>query len=399
MKIFVDALSRIPTVSIGTQALIIGCLQILHRRFPDATFLLLSSRPAQEHHYLDATGLEIEYVPRATSQWGTGRQLRGILRRVDAVASAWGDGYVGQASWRLLQKALLLKRTGVPLILVTSSLGPFRSGLDAWCARRGLGLFDVLTVRDLNTQRHVQGLGLGNVHCLADTAFVLEPAPAERVAAILRQEGVPEGEPFVGLNASILLHHRFPALNGRPYADTMAELIAHVRRTTRQPVVLIPHQVYPAGFAGLTPEIQRSPDGDDRVAADLILGRLSDRQGVYALRGDYSPAEYKGLLGRCELFIGGRMHAVISAVSMHVPSVIMQYSHKASGVMEMLGLLDHVWDCRQPADALLKRVAAAWADRKIERARLAQKMPAMVSQAYALGDLLPPALFPAERGR
>lgn len=93
------------------------------------------------------------------------------------------------------------------------------------------------------------------------------------------------------------------------------------------------------------------------------------------------------------------MHAVISAVSMHVPSVIMQYSHKASGVMEMLGLLDHVWDCRQPADALLKRVDAAWADRKTEHARLAQKMPAMVSQAYALGDLLPPALFPAERGR
>ena len=50
MKIFVDALSRIPTVSIGTQALIIGCLQILHRRFPEASFVLLSGRPAQERH-------------------------------------------------------------------------------------------------------------------------------------------------------------------------------------------------------------------------------------------------------------------------------------------------------------------------------------------------------------
>ena len=392
MKIFVDALSRIPTVSIGTQALIIGCLQILHRRFPAATFVMLSSRPAQEHHYLDTTGLEIEYVPRATSQWGTGRQLRGILRCVDAVASAWGDGYVGQASWRLLQKALLLKRTDVPLILVTSSLGPFRNGLDAWCARRGLALFDVLTVRDLNTQRHVQNLGLKNVHCLADTAFVLEPVPAERVAAILRQEGVPEGEPFIGLNASILLHHRFPALNGRPYADIMAELIAQVRRTTRLPVVLIPHQVYPAGFAGLTPEIQRSPDGDDRVAADLILDRLSTRQGVYALRGDYSPAEYKGILGRCELFIGGRMHAVISAVSMHVPSVIMQYSHKASGVMESLGLNEWVWDVRAPAAELFARVDRAWTERQVLRRRLADRSGRDVEAAYRLGDVMAAAL-------
>jgi len=398
VKIFVDALSRIPTVSIGTQALIIGCLQILHRRFPGAGFVLLSGRPAQERHYLDALGLDIEYVPRAASQWTAWRQLRGILRRVDAVASAWGDGYVGQPAWRLLKKALFLKRRGVPLVLVTASLGPFKPGLDAWCARRGLGLFDVLTVRDLNSLRHVQGLGLRSAQCLPDTAFVLEPAPDGAVDALLRREGIPADVPWVGINASILLHHRFPALHGRAYADVMAELVAHVRRTTQRPVLLIPHQIYPADFAGLTPDVRRSFDGDDRIAADWILERLADRTGTYVLRGDYSPAEYKGVLKRCELFIGGRMHAVIGAVSTHVPSVILQYSHKASGVMEMLELEPWAWDVRAPAAELFALVERAWAERHRLRARLAERSGRDVEAAYRLGDVVAAALASPPRG-
>ena len=392
MKIFVDALSRIPTVSIGTQALIIGCLQILHRRFPGAGFVLLSGQPAQERHYLDALGLDVEIVPRAASQWAALRQLRDILRRVDAVASAWGDGYVGQPAWRLLKKARFLKRRGVPLVLVTASLGPFRPGWDAWCARRGLGLFDALTVRDLNSLRHVQGLGLRNAQGLPDTAFVLDPAPDEAVDALLRREGIPTDVPWVGINASILLHHRFPALHGRPYAETMAELVAHVRRTTQRPVLLIPHQIYPADFDGLTPDIQRSFDGDDRAAADLVLQALPQREGVFALRGEYSPAEYKGVLKRCETFIGGRMHAVIGAVSAGVPSGIMRYSHKAAGTMETLQLLDYVWDCRAPATELLRVASRLWSDRAAIRARLAATMPGIVAQAWQIGDVLAAAL-------
>ena len=397
MKIFVDALSRIPTVSIGTQALIIGCLQILHRRFPDATFLMLSRHPAQERHYLDALGLDIEYVPRAASQWDAWRQLRGILRRVDAVASAWGDGYVGRPAWRLLEKARLLKRRGVPLVLFTASLGPFKPGRDAWCARRGLGLFDALTVRDLNSLRHVQALGLRNAQCLPDTAFVLAPAPDAAVDALLRREGIPTDVPWVGVNASILLQHRFPALHGRAYADVMAELVAHVRRTTQRPALLIPHQIYPADFAGLTPDIQRSFHGDDRVAADSILERLADRTGTYVLRGDYSPAEYKGVLKRCDLFIGGRMHAVIGAVSAQVPSVIMQYSHKASGVMESLGLNEWVWDVRAPSAELFARIDKAWAERNALRARLAERTGRAAEEAYRLGDVMAAALAPRTR--
>jgi colanic acid/amylovoran biosynthesis protein len=392
MRIFLDALSRIPTVSVGTQALIIGALQILRRRFPEASFVMLSSNPTHERSYLDATGYPIEYVARSASQLGTLRQLRAIVRRVDAVASAWGDGYVGTPAPLLLQKAVCLKRRGVPLILVTASLGPFDGALNRVCARMGLGLFDCLTVREPSTQAHLAGLGLGRARAVADSAFVLDPAPPGAIDDLLRREGVPQDGPLIGVNPSILLHHRFPALHGGPYAPVVAALVAHLREATGAAIVLIPHQIYPSSFPGLTDAIRLSPDGDDRAAAGLVLDALAQghggRHGVYAVSGDYSPGEYKGLIGRCAMFVGGRMHAVISAVSMHVPSVILRYSHKADGVMAMLGLEDCLWDATDAPDRLLAVADTVWADRNAIRENLASRMPAIVQEAYQVGDLL-----------
>ena len=396
MKIFVDALSRIPTVSIGTQALIIGCLQILRRQFPDATFVMLTGHPAQERHYLDATGYPIEYVTRASSQWGTLKQFRAIVRSVDAVACAWGDGFVGRPGRAIFQKALSLKTSNVPLVLVTASLGPFRQGPDSLMARWALSLFDQLTVRDLNTQRHVQSLGLRDVPCLSDTAFVLDPAPDPVVDDLLRREGIPAHPVPIGINPSILLYHRFPPLHGKPYITFMATLIAQVRRITQRPIWLIPHQIYPADFPGLTPDILHSANGDDRAAAEMILDALASREGVYTLKGDYSQAAYKGVLKRCDLFIGGRMHAVISAVSAGTPSVIMQYSHKASGVMEMLKMSDWVWDIREPKSNLAGLIEKAWSGRSALSVRLAERRGRDAEVAYQLGDVFAEAL--ATRG-
>ncbi len=387
MKIFVDALSRIPTVSIGTQALIIGCLQILGKQFPTASFVMLSSLPKHERTYLDSTGFEIEYVERSPSQWVTIRQFRDIVKRVDAVASAWGDGYVSSPSRSLLQKSLAIKRRGVPLILVTASVGPFRSAVDRLMARWGLSLFDVLTVREPNSKKYVEGLGLRDVRCLPDTAFVLDSADDAAVDDILGREGIPVGAPLIGVNPSILLHHRFPQATGRPYAPDMAGLVEHLRRITGLPIVLVPHQIYPAGFPGLTQEMRLSPDGDDRAAAQMILDAMGDRTGVYCLMGDYPPSVYKGVLQKCEMFIGGRMHSVISAASAGTPSVIMQYSHKASGVMGMLGLSEFVWDCKQPLVDLLGLAERALGERAQTRAALARTIPGIVAEAYTVGEL------------
>ena len=54
------------------------------------------------------------------------------------------------------------------------------------------------------------------------------------------------------------------------------------------------------------------------------------------------------------------MHSAIGAVSSGVPSVLIQYSHKASGVMELVGLRDFVWDFKAPREQLLEMIEHTW---------------------------------------
>lgn len=396
MKIFLDALSRVPTVSVGTQALILGSMHIIKRRFPDAEFVMLSAAPAVERSYLDGTPFQVRLVQRSPGQIGTMRQIRQIVCEVDAVVSAWGDGYSTFPPHLIFRKTLVLKRRHKPLVLFTASIGPFQEGWRGAMARWGLAVFDRLTVRDMNTCRYMKALGLPDVRPLPDTAFAMPPSSAARIQEVLRLEQIPAGAPLIGVNLSILLHHKM----GQAYTDLILRLIQHLRNTAAGAhIVLIPHQFYPVAYTGADKQMRDGRDGDDRVVIERIYSALPDPKRVTAVRGEYSPEDYKGLISRCEMFIGGRMHSVVAALSTCVPSVIMEYSHKAGGVMEMLGLEDTVWNIHNDPQQLLEKVSAVWGSRQERRARLLATMPAINEQAYATGDVLAEVLAPERTQR
>ncbi len=94
MKIFLDALSKGPTVSIGTQALIIGSMEILSKHIKNAEFVMLSRYPDLENAYLSKEPYKVELVNRGDSQLGAILDIKKIINRVDCVVSAWGDGYI-----------------------------------------------------------------------------------------------------------------------------------------------------------------------------------------------------------------------------------------------------------------------------------------------------------------
>jgi polysaccharide pyruvyl transferase WcaK-like protein len=397
MRIFHDALTTIPQFSIGSQAMILGSMQIIKRRFPDATFVMISGEPEWDARYLEGAGFEIEMVKREPSQIGYVRQLRQIVKRVDGVACTWGDCYTTSPPHLLAQKVPFLKKRGIPLVLFTASIGPLEGGYRDKLTKWGLKHFDQLTVRDMNTKRFLQQLGLPNVRAMSDTAFVLEPAPETRVREILKQERIPDGVPLIGLNASILLQNRFKDLGLGSYAALMAELIEFIRKTTQAQVVLIPHQVIPLAYTGPQSRKRLEWGGDDREAIRLVSEALPNREGVFALEGEYTPAEYKGVIGACELFIGGRMHSVIGALSTLTPSVIMQYSHKAGGVMKMLGLDEYVWDIQQPLPELTAKIEKAWKARALLRNQLEEQVGGIIEDAYGVGQVFAEAFASGRR--
>lgn len=383
MKIFLDALSRKPTVSVGTIAYIISDLQIINKKYPDCEFLMLSVNPDIDNLYLSRLPYKVTLVKRSKTELGTIFQIRKILKEVDAVVSSWGDSYVSLPPYMLFNKAIFLKKSKIPLILFPSSIGPFEGGIKDFIAIQGLKKFDIITVRDLTTFEYLQKHSLKNMKLVHDAAFVLEPETETRVNDLLKKIGL-EKKKFLGINVSVLLYHLFKN-NNKNYVQFMIDFIQWLRDEFKLPILLIPHQIFPETYE-YTKDEYESRGGDDRFAINLVLNELKDKELIYHLSDYYTPSELKGIIGKSEIFIGGRMHSIIASISQCVPSLILEYSHKASGMMKMLELEEFSWPIFQEQNSLRNQVSKLWKERKIIRQKLTKEMPEIFKEIYDLAE-------------
>ncbi len=385
MKIFLDCLAATPCISVGTNAFIITDIQLLNRKYPGCETVLFSSNPQLDKLQFGHLPFKISYVQRSPNQVVAMFQMRKIVSQVDAVVSAWGDGYITTPPYKLFRKALFLKKKGVPLVLFTSSIGPFDGGYKDKIAIMGLRKFDAVTVRDQNTFDYLKPYGLKRFRLVHDTAFVLEPCTEQRSDELLSQTGL-KGEKFIGLNISVLFYNLFKEQGG-DYISLMVRYIEWMREKLKLPIVLIPHQIYPKGFVYTQDEYQ-AKNGDDRYPIERIFSTIRDQSGVFALQQEMTPQEMKGVIGKSEVFVGGRMHSVIAAVSLSVPSLVMQYSHKSGGMMKLLGMAEFGWDIHDEFEILTEKTFKLWKNRHDIHIRYKEMMPGIYQEIYDLTDEL-----------
>ena len=181
-----------------------------------------------------------------------------------------------------------------------------------------LRLFDMIYARESLSYDFFVSLGLKNVVCYPDPAFILKP------------EAIPLPDIFnkgdvLGLNISNYVLGGFD-LNS-PFGIKVTSLIDYVLRETDYPILLIPHVTWSGQ--------------DDRIIADLLFTKYNNPQRLSKLNIDdlnYSQIRY--VISKCRYFIGSRTHAVISAYSTHVPTIALGYSIKSRGIAKDLNVED-----------------------------------------------------------
>jgi polysaccharide pyruvyl transferase WcaK-like protein len=289
----------------------------------------------------------------------------------DSFSDIYGLGRLLYVSLPQILVLLLDKR----LILLPQTIGPFRTRFSRGIARYILKRAQRVYSRDQQGLRRVQSL-LGSAHATDKTAFcydvgfVLEPkAPdhAEIAGLSIRSGG---NRPVIGLNVSGLLYmggytrKNMFGLRAN-YGEVMDKLIDFLIVQENADVLLIPHV------------FGTDPESDDRVCEriyEMLCDRYKGRLGL--LQGRYDQHEVKYLVGKCDFFVGSRMHACIAAVSQGVPAVCIAYSDKFIGVMETLGIQSLVVDARQLGIIeILEAIGQAYAERVIVRQKLESKMP------------------------
>jgi len=411
----------------GNLAILTGTVKAFAQYFPDAHFTVLSHGPREEIQTYDIRALpSIVGVPLAdlpvltralkilldahklvlammlSSLWISMKNIFGfnaqfLLRysRLKEYATAdiivvRGTDTLTDQYGRLGLDMLFMRCSGIligvimrkPTVICGHSLGPFKSRIGRIIARFVLDRVTLITPREEISKANLDEIGVKNPNVFetADLAFLMDPVAPTRAKEILRDEGIRFENPTVGISASRLISTYLPSNSRkeayRRYVEFMAKIADYLVDNFHATVIFVPHVIGPG------------KKYDDRIVSKDIFELVQNKQHVKLIRGDYSPQELKGIIGLCQLFIGARMHAVISAISMHVPSLALSYLYKTEGILKMAG--QEKWICNiKELDYhdITTKIEALWSSRNQIREDLKNKMKTIRKRALLNAEL------------
>lgn len=255
---------------------------------------------------------------------------------------------------------------GVKTVLWGCSMGPENLTPEK---EETLKNFSLVYARETLSLKFFQELGLNNVVCFPDPAFVLEPEEVH-LPEIFSHGDV------IGINLSnyVLGGFTLDTLFGKQ----VKQMIDTIIEKTQLKILLIPHVTW--------------HDQDDRVVAQHIVELFATSNRVSVLDVDnLNYCQIRYVISKCKYFIGARTHAVISAYSTCVPTIALGYSIKSKGIAKDLGLPEIlVVNCKEynKKDTLLDSIQYLIDNESNIKTHLNEIMPDYCKRAYLMRPII-----------
>jgi polysaccharide pyruvyl transferase WcaK-like protein len=161
------------------------------------------------------------------------------------------------------------------------------------------------------------------------------------------------------------------------YNHLAARVIEHIVLHLNGYALLVPHTFGPAG--------SESDALACRHLYESFKARYPDHVGY--LDGEYAHDEVRHILGRCDFFLGSRMHACIAALSQGVPTVAIAYSDKFQQALTPVTGGVTVLDARLlSTNEILQAISDFWENRQSARRVLEQRLPDIQRKVLHLLD-------------
>lgn len=278
------------------------------------------------------------------------REIRRHYQWADIILSSPGGICMGGfQNWKHLFFLELAKYMGKPVFYYGRSIGPFPTATEdnRLFLEKSVDLlkyFSFISLREPESVRIAEGLGVKDVILTTDTAFLDSPSsPVPEVAA----EAIGDN-PYVVFVPNLLVWH--PAFKGKATRDDSIALwlavLGIIRKSCQGHRIVMLPQLFNAGDGGdhrFFLEIASADGGDDIVVLDESL----DSDGQQAV-----------IRGASALF-GARYHSIVFAVNNDTPFIAFSYEHKIAGLLQTLGLeglsidIQRVFDTPEGVGAVL----------------------------------------------
>lgn len=288
----------------------------------------------------------------------------------DYALSIGGDNYCYSSPEYIYAINRILRKRGVHTILWGCSIEP---NLISPKMKIDLLGYNIIIARESITYKALADIGAKNIELIPDPAFILNtsylPLPSSFIAGNT-----------VGINISpmIISNEKLHGMAVRNYVL----LVRYILNNTNMSIAFIPHVVW--------------HDNDDRNSiAEVIqaLGHIRDSElSRICVIGDHNSEELKGFIARCRFMIAARTHASIAAYSSMIPTLVVGYSVKASGIAyDIFGSYnDYVLPVQSIKYEEDLTNAFKWIihNEKQIKQHLNAFMPSYIGKAYTLKDII-----------
>lgn len=283
------------------------------------------------------------------------------LREADLIVACAG-GYLGDPGPHVYVALLhmTLSRKG-RLFVFPQSVGPMQDALARTATARVLRRAPVLIVREPRSFDYVtrtMGFPDAGVRLLPDMAFYERDSDEPGADAALQALGIQRGEP---LAATTLWPSSRLGVPEARYFEILGAAAKTLQREYGLRTIVLRQAGDAEGIEG---------DGYLLRGAAPFFGEAGVMSYAYL-----PPAVLRGIVRRCQITYGTRMHGNIFSLAQCVPTVAVSYNHKTNGIMDMCGQGRFVIDLRElQLPALVRLLTTALGERAQIREALRGQM-------------------------
>ena len=254
----------------------------------------------------------------------------------------------------------------------SQAMGPFNNTFNRLLAKLILPRLNVIVARGEITKSNLETLNLKNVVLGADAAFSMNVNNDidKNIKEYLRDDLFEKT--VLGVSPSSVIES-YCDKNNLDYVKIMAEFINYIIEVKDINVIILPHSVR---------KYSKKRKNNDLIVSRSIHNQIKNKDKCILIPDELTAEELRAIISRCDLFFASRFHAMISALSMRVPTLVCGWSHKYLEVLSMFQLEEYAFDYKNlDIDVLIKNFENMLEQKEIIRGKLELSLPDVIASS------------------